>query len=557
MFLKSISATMFKKIIVSVFLLLVLASVNPPSRACTNVLVSKGASADGSVMISYLYDMAGFMQPLHFYPGGEYQPGDSLDVLHFHSKEFLGRISQVPRTYKVIGNMNEKQVAIGESTFTGRSELHGGEGILDYGNLIWITLQRAGSAREAIMIMDELSRTYGYRSTGESFSIADKNEAWVLEFIGKGKHGKGAVWVAARVPEGYIAAHANQARIRQVNWKDTENWMWSEDVVDFAKEMGWYSGNRRNFSFREAYNPVSPRSLLLCESRVWSVFNRAAPSQNFSDEYWRCVEGAEPYPLFIKPDNKISIQSMIGLVRDHFNDTPYYTRDGIAAGPFENPYRWRPVVFELEGSDSTYSWERPISQPQTAFSFVTQSRSWLPDAIGGICWYSVDDTYSNAFVPLYMGMNAMPKSMVTGSPLEFSWDSAYWVFTLVANYAYGNYSHMIEEIKNVQTEVESRAFAMAKATDMAGISMNDSNPAMLEDFLTNFSVNFAENTTERWRELGHYLFVKYNDGYIRDTQNLMPWPQGVGYPEEFRREAVEERPNYYDVRWRKAGEAIR
>jgi dipeptidase len=298
---------------------------------------------------------------------GNIPEGDSLSVYGFHAGEFLGKIHQVRRTYKVIGNMNEKQVAITETTFGGREELHQGPGLFDYGNLIWITLQRASTAREAIQIMNDLAYTYGYKDTGETFSVADKDEVWIMDFIGKGKHGRGAVWVAARVPDGYIAAHANQSRIRNINWKDTQNWMWSDDVVDFAKEMGWFKGRKKNFNFQEAYAPVTPLSLLLCESRVWSVYNRSAPSQEFSADYWRCVEGAEPYPLFIKPDKKVTIQDMIGLIRDHLHGTPYYTGEGLASGPFNNPYRWRPLTFKLDGDSTQYSWERPISQPQTAF----------------------------------------------------------------------------------------------------------------------------------------------------------------------------------------------
>lgn len=532
--------------------LLILLSLNGHKQltACTNVLVSKGASADGSVMISWTYDVAGFMAPLYFYPGGVYEPGDSLNLYGYRANEYLGSIAQVPQTLKVVGNMNEYQVSIGETTFTGRSELHGGEGIFDYGNLIWTTLQRAKSAREAIAIIDQLTKDYGYKDTGESFSIADKHEAWVMDFIGKGKHGKGSVWVAARVPDGYIAAHANQARIRHVNWDDTDNWMWAEDVVDFAREMGWFDGEKKDFSFADAYAPPTPRSLLLCESRVWSIFRRAAPSENFSSDYWRCVADAEPYPLFVKPDQKISIQDMIGLLRDHFHDTPYYTGEGIAAGPFGNPYRWRPVFFQLEGDTTNYAWERPISQPQTAFSFVNQARSWLPDPIGGICWYGLDDNYSNAFMPIYVGMNEPPKSLVTGNSVDFDWNAAYWVFTLVSNHAYSLYNMMIQDIKEVQKEIEHRAHAMTHAVDVAAKSLHDSDQAFMKEYLTDFSVNFAEYTVDRWRQLGHLLFAKYNDGYIRHEQKLVPWPEGIGYPEEFLRRAVEERPGYYDVRWR-------
>lgn len=526
------------------------------SPACTSVLVSRGASVDGSVMTSWTYDVAGFMAPFQYYPGGVYAEGDSLRLYSFREYKYIGSIKQVPRTYRVVGNMNEKQVSIGETTFTGRDELHGGNGFLDYGNLIYITLQRASSARDAIRIMDELAKKYGYSDTGEIFSIADKEEAWVLEFIGKGEHGKGAVWVAARVPEGYIAAHANQARIRKINWKDTNNWMWSPDVVDFARKMGWFTGRDADFSFTDAYAPVTPHSLLLCESRVWSIFNRAAPSAKFSADYWRCVEGAEPYPLFVKPDKKLSVQDLTAFHRDHFHNTPYFTGQGIAAGPYGNPYRWRPVFFTLEGDSTQYGWERPVSQPQTAFSFITQARRDLPDAIGGIVWYSVDDTYSTVWMPFYMATNRVPPSLRGGSPVEFSWESAYWVFSLLNNFSYDIFNIVIEDIKKVQQELESISFAMIPAIDKAALHLHQTNPALVENYLTSFSVDNAEKVTDRWRQLAGYIFAKYNDRYIRKEMKIDSWPSGIGYPEDFNRRAVEERPGYYDVRWRKPGEKI-
>jgi dipeptidase len=546
--------------IILLVLMLIIVLISTPDKdlhGCTSVLVSRGASADGSVMTSWTYDVTGFMAPLYFYPGGEYPDGDSLEIFSFREHKSLGRIKQASRTFKVVGNMNENQVSIGETTFTGRSELHGGDGLFDYGNLIYITLQRARTAREAILIMDELAKTYGYHDTGESFSVADKEEAWVLEFIGKGKYGKGALWVAARVPEGYIAAHANQARIRKVNWNDADNWMWADDLVDFAREKGWFSGSDSEFSFVDVYNPVTPVSLLLCESRVWSIFRRAAPSAHFPADYWRCIEGAEPYPLFVKPDEKIGVQEMIAFHRDHFHDTPYFTGEGISAGPYDNPYRWRPVVFQLDGDTvNRFSWERPISQPQTAFSFITQARSRLPNEIGGICWYSVDDNYSNAWMPMYLGMTKQPPSMAGGSPIEFDWNSAFWVFSLVNNFAYQFYNKTIPEIQKVQKEVENRAFTLVPAIDQAALALHQTNPELIGEYLTTFSVNNAESVTDRWRELGYHLFVKFNDGYIRPEMRIESWPQGIGYPDDFNRRAVEDRPGYYDVRWRKPGEKV-
>ena len=547
-----------KKIFIAISFIALLFFLNNNLFACTNVLVSKGASADGSVMISYLADAGGLMDPLHFYPGGEYEEGDSLPIYSWHTGKLNGYIAQVRKTYRVVGNMNEHQVAIGETTFTGREELHDPNGIIDYGAMMYITLQRAKTAREAIKIMTDLANEYGYKRTGESFSIADKNEAWVLEFIGKGKYGKGGVWVAARVPEGYISAHANQARIRKIDWKDKENFMWSDDVISFARERGWFDGKDKDFSFADVYGPADPISLLLCEGRVWSIFNRAAPSLKLPADYWRCVEGAEPYPLFIKPDKKVTLQDMFGFVRDHFHGTPYYTGEGFAAGPYKNPYRWRSLLFKLDDDESEmqYSWERTISQSQTGFSFISQSRSWLPDHIGGIFWYGVDDTYSNAYMPLYVGTTKAPKSLITGNIFEFEWNSAFWVFNLVANYAYGLYSHIIVDIQKVQDEIESRAYAMTKAVDVAALQLYETDKKLMLEYLTDFSVNNAEYTVQRWRELGYYIFSKYNDRYIRTSTEHRPWPAGVGYPQDHLKKAIEEKPGYYDVRWRKKGEAL-
>ena len=529
----------------------------PGSRSCTSVLVSAGASADGSVMISYLADAGGFMDPLYYYPGGTHQPGDSVDIICWHYGHLLGRIAQVERTYRVIGNMNEHQVAIGETTFTGRAELHKPNGIMDYGAMMYIGLQRARTAREAIKIMTGLVEKYGYVSTGESFSIADKNEAWVMEFIGKGEHGKGGIWVAARVPDGYMAAHANQARIRKINWNDTVNWMWAPDIVEFAVQMGWFGADqpREEFNFVDVYSPMTCQTLLVCEGRVWSIFRRAAPSQNFSADYWRCVEGADPYPLFIKPDNKITVQDMIGLVRDHFHDTPFYTGKGFESGPHGLPYRWRPLFWELDGQQ--YSWPRSISQPQTGFSFISQSRNWLPDPIGGIFWYGVDDTYSNVYMPLYVGSQRVAKSLTTGNIIDFDWNSAFWVFNLVANYTYGLYDYIIQDVKKVQQELEARSYGLTNAVDIAAKTLYNTNRELMYEYLTDFSVNNAEYNVQRWRELGYDIFSKYNDRYIRTEDKLRPWPQGVGYPDDFKRRAVEERPDFFDVRWRNPGEPIK
>ncbi len=517
--------------------------------SCTNLLVSKGASADGSVMVTYSADAGGFMEPFYFTPARTWADGDSLSIYEWDTGEFLGKIKQVARTFKVIGNMNEFQVVIGETTFTGQKELCDANGILDYGSLMYIALQRAKTAREAIKIMVDLANQYGYASTGESLSVADKNEAWIFEIIGKGKDNKGIVWAAAKVPDGYIAAHANQSRIRKINFNDKENWMWAPDVVSFAREKGLYKGTDEDFSFTDAYCPPTPTSLLLCEGRVWSLFRRAAPSQVFSEDYWRAVRGAEPYPLFIKPDNKLKVEDVMALMRDHFEGTPYDMTKGFAAGPYGNPYRWKNLFFTIEGDTTKYGWERPISSQQTAFSFVSQSRSWLPDEIGGIFWYGVDDTYSTCYMPFYMGMTEVPKNFTTGSIAVFDWDSPFWVFNLVSNYAYGMYSYIIQDILKLQKELESEALAITPYIDKIAVDIYKNDKELTHKFLTNYSISTAEKTVQSWKELGYQIFAKYNDRYINDMSNNGRTPKGVGYGNDFFKRAVQDKPGYYNVKW--------
>lgn len=529
--------------------LLMLSGAGMSTYGCTNFLVSKGASTDGSVMVTYSADAGGFMDPLYFSPARTWADGDSIDIYEWDTGLFLGRIKQVPRTFKVIGNMNEYQVVIGETTFTGREELGKPNGIVDYGSLMYIALQRAKTAKEAIQIMVQICNEYGYASTGESFSVADKNEVWIFEIIGKGAGHKGIVWTAARVPDGYVAAHANQSRIRKINFNDKENWMWAPDVVDFAREKGYYKGTNEDFSFTDAYCPPTPTSLLLCEGRVWSLFRRAAPSQAFSEDYWRAVRGAEPYPLFIKPDKKLSVKDVIALMRDHFQGTPYDMTTGFAAGPHGNPYRWKPLFFKVEGDTTKYGWERPISTQQTAFSFVSQSRSWLPDEIGGIFWYGLDDTYSTCYMPLYMGMQEVPANFTIGNITTFDWNSPFWVFNLVSNYAYGMYNIIIQDILKVQNELESEAIAMIPYIDKSAMDMQSISKELMLRFLTNYSVSTAEYTVKRWQELGHYIFAKYNDRYINDMSNNGRTPKGAGYNNDYFKKSVQDKPGYYDVKW--------
>jgi dipeptidase len=513
--------------------------------------VTKGASADGSTMITYNADAGGFMEPLYFQAAKDYQPGDSVDIYDWDSGKYLGKIKQVAHTYSVIGSMNEYQVSIGETTYGGRPELRDTLGKVDYGSLMWLALHRAKTAREAIKIMAEIVNEYGYYSSGESFSVADPNEVWIMDFIGKGTGNKGAVWVALRVPDGYISGHANQARIMNFPLKDPENCMYAPDVIDFAISKGYYNPKDGEFSFQAAYAPAEPGGLLFCEGRVWSMFRRAAPSQNLSPDYFRAVKSADPYPLWIKPDKKLTVQDAISLIRDHFEGTEYDMTKGIAAGPFGNPYRWKGLTFHVEGDSTEYGWERPISTQQTAFSFVSQMRSYLPREVGGCFWYGVDDNYSTVYMPLYCSMTSAPKSYTTGSIKEFSFESAFWIFNLVANLAYNKYSYVIKDIQVVQSELENNFFQNQPSIEKAALDLYKADPKLTVNFLTNYSLGQAEMVMKRWKDLWMNLVVKYNDGYINDvTKNNGRSPKGVGYGDKFFKDVLNERPGYYDVKWR-------
>ncbi len=522
--------------------------------ACTNLLITKGASVDGSTMITYNADAGGFMEPLYFSPAKEYADGAMLDIYEWDSGKFLGKIKQVKNTYHVVGNINEYQVSIGETTFGGREELRDTTAIIDYGSLMYIALQRAKTAREAIKIMGELVAEYGYYSSGESFSVADPNEVWILEMISKGPWEKGAVWAAIRIPDGYISAHANHSRIQEFDMNDKENVMCSPDVVEFAIKRGYYDPKKDGkFSFQKAYDPTTPASLLFCEGRVWSLFRRAAPSLNLSSDYWRAVEGAEPYLLYIKPDKKLSVADAIDLMRDHFEGTEFDMTKGIAAGPFGNPYRWKGLTWKISGDTlNEYAWERPISTQQTAFAFVAQMRSWLPREIGGILWYGVDDNYSNVYMPLYCSIERAPKPFIGGSIANVDLNSGFWVFNLVANWAYTKYRYIIKDIQEKQKYFENKFLAFQPAVELAASELYKQNPDLAIQFLTDYSCQQAENVVDEWRDLWYKLVAKYNDGYINDVhKDHGRHPKGVGYGDEFFKQVIKERPGYYDVKWRK------
>jgi dipeptidase len=543
---------MTKKLIaIVVFAIFIFSTID--SRACTNLLVTKGASKDGSTMITYNADAGGFMEPFYYRTAEDHKAGSMVDVYEWDTGKFLGKIKQVAHTYQVVGNMNEYQVSIGETTFGGR-ELHDSTAIVDYGSLMYLALQRAKTAREAIKVMGELVAEYGYYSSGESFSVADPNEVWILEMISKGMTEKGAVWAAIRIPDGYISAHANQSRIQSFDMNDKQNVMCSPDVVTFAEKQKFYDPKKDGaFSFQKAYALAEPGSLLFCEGRTWSIFRRAAPSLNLSTDYWRAVEGAEPYPLYIKPDQKLSVKDAANLMRDHFEGTEFDMTKGVAAGPFGNPYRWKGLAWKIS-SDTVngYAWERPISTQQTAFTFVSQMRSFMPNEIGGCFWYGVDDTYSTVYIPLYCSMKRPPAPFVGGSITKFDITRGFWVFNLVANLAYTKYSYIIKDIQEVQSKLEGKFLASQNAVEMAAADLYKTDKDLAIDYLTDYSCAQAQNTVDRWRELWEYLVVKYNDGYINDVNvDHGRHPKGVGYGDEFFKQVIKDKPGYYDNKWRK------
>jgi len=506
-----------------------------PAAACTNFLVTKGASSDGSVIISYSADSHELYGELYFTPAGKHAPGTMIDVKEWDTGKLLGRIEQAPETYGVVGNMNEHQVAIGETTFGGRPELHGAEGTMDYGSLIYLALQRAKSARAAVEVMTGLATKHGYVSTGESFSISDPNEAWILEMIGKGKGAKGALWVARRIPDGYISGHANAARIRQFPRNDPKGTLYAPDVVSFARAKGWFKGKDEDFSFADAYNPADFGQRRMCDARVWCGFMRAAPGNKQGKEWALGKPDAEPLPLWIKPERKVTVADVMSWMRDHFEGTELDMTKDIGAGPYDLPYRWRPLTWKVDGKE--YFNERATATQQTGFSFVAQSRSWLPDPIGGILWFGVDDAASSVYFPVYCGSTSVAKSYAVGNGSfnHVTWDSAFWVFNQVANFAYGRYSEMIVDIRKAQAELEGKFHGQIPEVDAAALALYKTAPRLGKDYVTRFSVDAGEEVAARWRELSKELLYKYLDGNLKTELGKVTHP---GYPEAWYRKVA-------------------
>ena len=515
--------------------------------ACTGLLVGKKASIDGSVMISYAADSHGLYGEMYHWPAATWPKGATLDVVEWDTGKPLGTIAQVERTYNVVGNMNEHQLAITESTFGGRRELRDTAGIMDYGSLIYITLQRAKTAREAIKVMTDLVAEYGYYSGGETFSIADKHEAWVMEMVGKGPGRKGAIWVAIRIPDDCISAHANQSRIQQIPFDDKENCLYAPDVVSFAREKGYFKGKDADFSFQQAYCPYDFGALRGCEARVWSFFRQYDPAM---DQYTDFIKGdptKQPMPLYIKPNRKLSVQDVQQGMRNHYEGTDLDMTKDAGAGPYKVPYRWRPMTFKVDGVE--YTNERAIATQQTGFVIVPQMREWLPDAIGGILWFGVDDADMAVFNPVYASSVRVPECYRVGNGdlLNFSWTSAFWMHNWVANMAYHKYSFMIQDIRKVQQELENHYQEVIPAIDKAAQELYAKDPKEAVEFLTWFSTSTADNATARWKKLGEYLVVKYIDGNVKKEENgqfkrnaygLPAYPDFPGYDEDYYRSIV-------------------
>ncbi len=503
---------MMKKIFA---VLTLLASVATSSWACTNFIVGKKASADGSVLVSYSADSYGFFGYLCHYPRATHAAGTMREIHDWDSGKFLGKIKEAPQTYNVIGNINEFQVTIAETTFGGRPELHDSTGVMDYGSLIYVALQRSRTAREAIKVMTDLVKEYGYYSSGESFSIADPNEAWIMEMIGKGPNNKGAVWVAIRIPDDCIAAHANQSRIHQFPLKDKENCMYSPDVISFAREKGYFKGKDAEFSFSKAYSPVDFGALRFCEGRVWSFYNMMA--KGMGEKYLPYIKGEspEPMPLYIRPDKKISVRDIQHAMRDHYEGTALDFTNDASSGKFKSPYRLSPLTFKVNGEE--YFNERPISTQQSAFSFVAQMRASLPNPVGGILWFGLDDANMTVFTPVYCNTDRVPHSYAeeNGDCVTFSWTSGFWIYNWVADIVRPRYSQMIEDMRLVQNGLENSFAEKQAAIEEEAIKFYNESPDKARKFLTDYSCNTADATVARWKELGEFLIVRYNDGAVK------------------------------------------
>lgn len=537
-------------------LCLILAS-SAASKACTNFIVGKKASTDGSVICSYNADDYGMFIGLCHYPAGKHPKGTMRDIYDWDSKVYHGQIPEAEETYNVIGNINEWQLTIGETTYGGREEMVDETGIIDYGSLIYITLQRAKTAREAIDIMTTLTNTYGYNSEGETFTICDPEEAWIMEMMGKGKGSKGTVWVAMRIPDDAICGHANQSRIGKFNMKDKENVRYAKDVVSFARKQGWYDGKDEDFSWKQVYATPDFSGRRYCDARVWSFFRHF--DEGF-DRYlpWALGEdpNAEDMPLWIKPNRKVSVQDIQACMRDHYEGTPLALdgKDDIGGGIWQMPYRPTPLSFEVDGKKCFN--ERPTSTQQTGFSYVSQMRSWLPREIGGVLWFGNDDGNMVAYTPIYCCNSVQPECYNTpgADAVTFSDKNAYWVCNWVSNMVYPRYSQMFPSLEAVRDSLEQSYFQLQPDIEKIAAGIYRGNQQMCRKYLNDYSNAKAQEMLDRWKQLAYYLIVKYNDMAVKPEADgkFLLTPTGLGarvkrtgFPEQFARKVVENNPAKY------------
>ncbi|HNW48760.1 MAG: C69 family dipeptidase [Bacteroidales bacterium] len=552
-----------KQTIISFLALAALLLVPGRGESCTNLLISKGATKDGSVMVTYSADSHQLYGELYFKMANSFAPGSMLKIYEWDSGKYLGEIPQIGKTYTTVGNMNEHQVIITETTFGGLP-LEDSTAIMDYGSLIYVTLQRAKTAREAIKIMTDFVKEYGYYSAGESFSIADKNEVWILEMIGKGvkmvngkNANRGAVWVAARIPDGYISAHANHARITTFPLNDPENFLYAPDVISFARENGYYKGTDKDFSFSDTYAPLDFGSMRGCEARVWAAFNilgggmiNGKPYTDYED-YAMGHNAKNRLPLYIKPAQKLTVKMVADVMRDHYEGTALDMTKDAGAGGHALPYRWRPMGFKVDGV--SYTNERAIATQQTGFWLLGQARNWLPDEVGGIFWFGVDDAATSALTPIYSSSLRVPECFRVGNGdmLTYSPTSAFWLFNRVTNFAYLLYDRVAPEIRKVGDKHEIDAIERTAAIDEAAMMLYKESPQKAREFLTDYSVNTAQELFAKWDKLDKYLLVKFMDGNIKKQdangcfidngygKNIPPMPSQPGYSEMWKRTVKE------------------
>lgn len=519
--------------------------------ACSNLIVGKKASVDGSVMVSYNADDYGMFGHLCHYPAGTHPKGSMRQIYDWDSGVYHGEIEEAPVTYNVIGNINEFQLSIGETTYGGREEMVDSTGILDYGSLIYVTLQRAKTAREAISVMTSLVEKYGYNSEGETFSICDPNEAWIMEMQGTGAGSKGVVWVAMRIPDDAICAHANQSRIGKFNMKDKKNVLYSKNVISYARKMGWFNGKDSDFSWKNTYAFPDFSGRRFCDARVWSFFN------HYADDFDRYLpwalgkdKDAEDMPLWIVPNRKLSVADVENGMRDHYEGTALaLDTTSIGGGIYEMPYRPTPLTFTVDGKQ--YFNERPISTQQTAFTFVSQLRSWLPREIGGVLWFGNDDANMVAYTPVYCGNTVQPACYNTkgADAVTFSSDNAFWLCNMVSNMVYPRYSQLFPELKAVRDSLETSYFANQTSIEKQAADLYKTDKAAALKLLNNYSNTKADEMLVSWKHLATRIIVKYNDMAVKKEKDgkLLQSVTRPGYPASFGRKLVKETGDWYAV----------